>query len=90
MARTYISMYYAYFLKSLSTDWPNWYYVGSSSDLIVRVGQHNKGEVRATRSKIPLKLVYYESYLSLTQARLREKEIKKSRWEKNKIIERLR
>jgi len=40
--------------------------------------QHQKGEVQSTKVYLPLKLVYYEAYVSEKTARLRESSIKKS------------
>lgn len=40
--------------------------------------QHNEGEVQSTKSYIPLKLVYYEAFLTEDAARKRESSVKKS------------
>ncbi|MFH1522507.1 MAG: GIY-YIG nuclease family protein [Patescibacteria group bacterium] len=69
-------MWYFYVLKSLQVD--NWFYKGSTNDLIKRVKQHNDGEVQSTEHYRSLKLVYYEAYLTETAARKRESSVKKS------------
>ncbi len=67
-------MYYFYILKSgLDGD----LYFGYSSDLKRRVGEHNKGWVKSTKDRRPLKPVYYEAYLSESDARNRELQIKR-------------
>ena len=52
-------------------------YIGCTSNLEIRVSQHNEGASKATRSRRPFKLVYYEAYLSLKDARTRETRLKK-------------
>ena len=47
-------------------------YVGYTPDLGIRFQKHNNGFVRATKYRRPLQLIYYESYLSETDARKRE------------------
>jgi len=66
-------MYNTYILKSDRIDR---YYIGSTEDLKKRIKEHNKGEVRSTKSGIPWKLVYYESFLSRNKAYKRERQIK--------------
>jgi len=51
-------------------------YIGWSEDLKLRVEQHNKGKVEATKSRIPLELIYYEACLSSEDAIKREKSLK--------------
>lgn len=52
-------------------------YIGSTKDLRKRVEQHRKGEVLTTKKYLPVKLVYYECYLSKNDARRRESMLKK-------------
>ncbi|MBU1164417.1 GIY-YIG nuclease family protein [Patescibacteria group bacterium] len=66
-------MYYFYVLKS---KLDNELYYGISGDLKKRVVDHNTGKVKSTKSRRPLSLVYYEAYISKTDARKRELEIK--------------
>lgn len=65
--------YYTYVLKS-SKD--GRFYIGWSEDLRLRVEQHNKGQVEATRERRPLELIYYEACLSREEAVKREKSLK--------------
>jgi putative endonuclease len=67
----------------------NTLYCGYSNDVEKRVGNHNKGCVGAkyTRSRRPVKLVYYEKFESKSEALKRERQIKKlTRIEKLKLI----
>ena len=66
-------MYYTYVLRSLKD---NKLYVGFSKDLKVRVKEHKIGKVPATKSRLPLKLVYYEACLDEKKAVKREKYLK--------------
>jgi len=69
-------MWYFYVLQSHKKQ--NWFYKGSTRDLVKRVKQHNNGEVFSTKFYRPLKLIYYEAYLNEKTARLRESRVKKS------------
>ena len=62
-------MYYVYVLFS---EKDKKFYTGYSSDLKTRVESHLKGSVSATRSRLPLKLVYYEAFSDETAARKQE------------------
>jgi len=68
-------MNYFYILKS---EKDNKFYHGSTNDLKRRVKQHVDGKVNATSYRLPVNLVYYEAYVSLDQARNREKQVKNS------------
>lgn len=68
-------MYYFYVLKS-SSD--NKYYYGSTNDLKRRLKQHQNGDVKSTKCRLPLNLIYYEAYLRLDAARARERQVKLS------------
>lgn len=69
-------MYYFYVLQSLKDL--NWFYKGSTNDLKRRFSQHTSGEVDSTRPYRPLRLVYYEAYISEKAARERERSVKRS------------
>lgn len=69
-------MHYFYVLRSQTN--PDWFYKGSTNDLKKRVSQHDNGEVDATRSYLPIELVYYEAYKTEKGAREREASVKKS------------
>ncbi len=66
-------MYYTYILQSLEDGR---FYTGFTEDLKLRFEQHNKGLVESTRSRRPLKLVYYEACLDRNDATRREKYLK--------------
>ncbi|OGY87470.1 MAG: hypothetical protein A2233_00970 [Candidatus Kerfeldbacteria bacterium RIFOXYA2_FULL_38_24] len=53
-------------------------YVGSTTDLNRRLSEHQTGKVKATKYRRPLILIYYEKYVSLKEARKREKYLKSS------------
>ncbi|MFA6416018.1 MAG: GIY-YIG nuclease family protein [Candidatus Paceibacterota bacterium] len=79
-------MSFVYIIKSSKT---NWYYVGSTESLEQRLATHNRGEVKTTKSKRPLILVYSEKFDNITEARKRERQIKDQRILKEKIINNL-
>ena len=64
------------------------FYTGYTKDLKERVKVHNAGKgARYTRSRLPVKLVYYESFKTIREAYQREVNIKKlSREAKKKLI----
>lgn len=66
-------MFYVYILKSEKNDS---LYIGFFSDLKNRIVKHNQGLVQSTKNLRPLKLMYYEAYLSKKDAKAREKRLK--------------
>jgi putative endonuclease len=66
-------MYYTYVIQSQKN---NRYYIGSTKDLNRRLLEHNSNNTQSLKNKGPYKLVYKESFLTVTEARKREKEIK--------------
>jgi len=66
-------MYYSYVLQS-SKD--SQFYTGFTKDLKLRFEQHSKGLVESTKTRNPLKLVYYEACISKEDAIRREKYLK--------------
>jgi len=66
-------MFYFY---TLFSQFDKKLYYGSSSDIEIRVDDHNNGKVKSTRKRRPLTLVYFEAYLSKKDARKRELEVK--------------
>ncbi|SFB22790.1 putative endonuclease [Acetitomaculum ruminis DSM 5522] len=64
------------------------YYTGWTNDLVKRVKTHNSGQGgKYTRSRLPVKLVYFECFETKKEAMSREYHIKKlSRKEKEKLI----
>lgn len=68
-----LPMYYLYVL-GLSNDQ---IYIGFTKNLEKRLGEHNGGKVFTTSKYLPVKLIYYEGYLSQKDATQREKMIKR-------------
>lgn len=64
---------YVYVLYSTS-DYG--FYTGYTSNLHQRYDQHRQGKSVATKSRLPLKLVYYEACRSWKDARAHEKYLK--------------
>ena len=65
--------YFTYVLKSAKDEH---FYIGWTDDLKSRLDKHNKGLVQATKTRVPLKLVYFEACLSKEKAIQREKTLK--------------
>ena len=52
------------------------YYTGSTNDLECRLAQHQAGEgANHTKKRLPVKLVYFEEFQSISDAFYREKQI---------------
>lgn len=68
------------------------YYTGWTNSLEKRMRVHNSGRgAKYTRSRRPVKLVYYEVFDDRTEAMRREAAIKKmDRSQKEKLVERMR
>ena len=66
-------MLYVYVLLSLQDGG---LYIGFTKDLKSRLKRHKLGMVESTKSRLPLKLVYYEACLSEADALRREKYLK--------------
>lgn len=64
-------------------------YTGYTDDLVRRMGRHNSGEgAKYTRSRLPVRLVYWEKYPSKRQAMQREYAIKQwSRRQKLRLLQ---
>ncbi len=65
--------YYVYVLKSEKDS--KWY-TGYTENLKLRLAQHNKGEVKSTKKRVPFKLIYFEGCLNRQDATHREKYLK--------------
>ncbi len=66
-------MYFVYVLFSLKD---RQLYIGYTNDLERRLKQHKNGESIATRYRLPIRLIYYETYLRWPDAKRREKFLK--------------
>ena len=52
------------------------YYTGSTKDVLYRLKQHQNGEgANYTKTRLPVKLVYYEEYDRIDEAFYREKQV---------------
>ncbi|MBI5044387.1 MAG: GIY-YIG nuclease family protein [Candidatus Levybacteria bacterium] len=62
-------MFYVYVLQSLK-DLRT--YTGYIDNLERRLKQHNSGFVKSTKQRVPFKLLFFEEFLSSTEAMKRE------------------
>lgn len=72
-------MYIVYVLQSLKD---NNFYIGCTSNLEKRLLDHNRGKVKSTKSRRPLKLILKEEYLEKYQAFYKERYYKTARGKK--------
>lgn len=77
-------MYFVYIIQSIMCGK---FYVGCTDNIQRRVGEHNKGLSKYTKTDKPWKLVYSEEFTDLSLARKREYKIKS--WHKRSAIESL-
>jgi len=65
------------------------YYTGSTTDLELRLQQHQSGEgANHTRKRLPVRLVYYEEFERIDEAFYREKQVQGwSRRKKEALME---
>jgi putative endonuclease len=66
-------MYQVYLLRSKKNGS---FYIGYTNDIKRRLKEHNSGMVGYTRKYMPWTLMYYESFISLEDAKKREKSLK--------------
>ena len=66
-------MFYVYFLFSIKD---RKLYVGYTNNLNRRLQEHMDGKVLSTKERQPLKLIYYEAYITEPEAKRREKYLK--------------
>ncbi len=66
-------MFYVYILQSRKDGQ---FYIGFTKNLKKRIKDHNTGGTKSTKSRKPLKLIYYEAHRSEKDARRREKYFK--------------
>ena len=65
-----------YFVYILQSQKDGRYYIGSTRDVEAKLIFHNKVLQRSTKSRIPLILVYSETFTNKLDALKREKQIK--------------
>ena len=82
-------MFYLYFLQS---EVSKKYYIGVASNVLIRLGEHNKGGTKSTKPYRPWKIVYIEKYLTKQEAMKREWHLKhpKGFLDKKSIISKLK
>ena len=80
-------MYFVYILQSLSQD--DRFYLGFTSNLDKRLGQHNSGQNASTRGT-SWRIVFYEAYLNERAARARERSLKRSGHGRRILMDRVR
>lgn len=66
-------MYYVYILFSVKDGK---LYIGSTPHLKARLSKHHSGYVPSTKHRRPLRLIYYECYLTGRDAKRREEFLK--------------
>ena len=67
------NMYYVYILRSVKNKK---IYIGYCSDINIRLVQHNSGKTRSTKSGIPWKIIYTETFSTRQDAYRRERQMK--------------
>ena len=67
------TFFYVYVLKS---ERDGKFYTGYTKNIKQRFEEHQKGRVKSTKDRRPLKLIYYEGCLSQQDATHREKYLK--------------
>ncbi len=80
-------MKYVYVLVSIKDGK---YYIGQTNDIKSRITRHQRGYVRSTRHRRPLKLLYFEKYEDRGTSMRREKFLKSGeghRFLNSKLVE---
>ena len=72
---------YAYIL--LCSDGARYY--GSTNNLVRRLAEHRHGQVKSTKWRLPVELVYFETFETPDQARQREQSFKNGRTRRKTI-----
>ena len=73
-------MFYVYILQSLKDKG---LYIGYTNDLKKRLKEHQESKSFATKGRLPLKLIYYQGFISQKDALGSEKYLKTTRgWER--------
>lgn len=80
-------MFYVYLLRSIKDDG---FYIGYSSDLRLRFKEHCDGEVKSTKHRRPVELIYYEAYFERELAEGRERKLKQFGSAYNGLLKRLK
>jgi putative endonuclease len=74
-----VQFYYVYILLSIRDKK---FYIGLTNDLKRRLSEHKQGKNVSTAKRLPVKLIFYESFISEKDARRREKYFKTTKGKK--------
>jgi putative endonuclease len=66
-------MFFVYIIRSIKTKR---YYIGCTKDIERRLKEHNNNKTFSLKNRGPFELIYKEKYLTLKEARVRERQIK--------------
>lgn len=80
-------MFYVYILKSIKDKK---LYIGYTENLKRRITEHKRGESKNISHRLPIELVYYESYKNIEDAKERERGLKNSGSVYNGLIKRIK
>ncbi|HKR03020.1 MAG TPA: GIY-YIG nuclease family protein [Bacteroidia bacterium] len=64
------------FTYAIKSDVDGRIYVGMTSDITKRFGEHNSGKTKSTKGYVPWKLIYTKAHLTRLDARRHEKYLK--------------
>ncbi|MST03969.1 MAG: GIY-YIG nuclease family protein [Candidatus Pacebacteria bacterium] len=78
--------YYVYILESLLDKKR---YIGYTSNLKRRIEEHKNGKSFSTKSRLPIKLIYFEGSLNIDDAKRREIYFKTTRGRRS-LVKRLK
>ena len=73
-----------HFIYILQSEKDGRHYIGFTNDITRRSKEHNKGKSLATKPFRPYKLIYYEAFLEIKDAKARERFLK-SGWGRRSI-----
>ena len=79
-------MYYVYVICNIQSKE---LYVGYTKDLKRRLEEHNSKQNRSTRRKSEWRLIYYEAFLSKSDATTRESKLKQHGRARQELFKRL-
>ena len=66
-------MFYVYYIESLKSSFR---YIGLTSDLKRRLEEHNSCQNKSTKAYAPYRVIFYEAYVDIDDAKRREKYLK--------------
>ena len=73
-----------YFVYVLESKIDGRLYKGQTSNIDKRIQEHNTGKTKSTKGYVPWKLVYFEKFVTIEEAVLREKYLKTGSGKKKK------